>query len=70
MLGSDGTFFRITPPGPGGTYWIHTVLYNFAIGTSGREPVGELVRDPAGKFFGVAYGGGQYYGGTIFELTQ
>jgi hypothetical protein len=69
LLGSDGTFYRITPPAAGGTYWIHTVLYNFNIGTSGREPVGELVRDPGGRMFGVTYGGGQHYGGTLFEIT-
>jgi uncharacterized repeat protein (TIGR03803 family) len=67
--GNDGVVFRLTPPAPGQTSWTETVLHNFDITTSGQTPVGELVADPTGGLFGVAYGGGQGSGGTIFEIT-
>jgi uncharacterized repeat protein (TIGR03803 family) len=45
------------------------VLYDFDMSSNGDEPIGELVRDPGGHLFGVAYQGGPHLGGTVFEIT-
>jgi len=51
-----------------------TVLYNFCNGvigctTDGLGPVGSLIIDPAGNFYGVTNWGGTYAHGTVFKLT-
>src|SRR5213078_4723610 len=56
-------------PGPNG--WTLTTLYSFwgAIGGPGGDsPVGGLVMDQAGNFFGVTFAGGKYGYGTVYEL--
>jgi hypothetical protein len=68
VVGGYGLVFKLAPPPPGQQSWTETVLYNFNISTSGSEPVGELIRDPAGHLFGVTYGGGPSLGGTIYEI--
>ena len=55
-----------TPPG---SHWTATALHVFDISTTGEEPVGELVRDPAGRLFGVAYNGGSAGAGAVFQVT-
>jgi hypothetical protein len=69
VVGSYGVAYKLIPPRAGQNAWTTKVLYNFNISTSGDNPVGELVRDPLGNLFGVAYGGGSKLGGTIFEIT-
>jgi hypothetical protein len=69
VVGSYGVAYKLIPPRAGQNAWTTKVLYNFKISTSGDNPVGELVRDPLGNLFGVAYGGGSKLGGTIFEIT-
>jgi hypothetical protein len=66
VLGSYGLVYKLTPGQRG---WTETVLHNFDISTSGDTPVGELVRDPYGRFFGVAHLGGAHGNGTVFEIT-
>ena len=68
VVGGYGLVFKLAPPPPGQQSWTETVIYNFDIRTSGSEPVGELIRDPAGHLFGVTYGGGPTLGGTIYEI--
>ena len=49
------------------------VLYSFKGGADGAYPVGSLVRDEAGNFYGTTstYGGnGCYYCGTVFRLSK
>ena len=46
------------------------MLFNFDNSTSGSEPVGELIRDPDGNFFGVTYSGGPYFGGVVYEIAR
>jgi hypothetical protein len=64
----EGVLFKLVPPAPGQMIWPVTVLYYFN-SLTGSKTVGELVRDPAGRFFGAAYLGGTGYGGTIYEIT-
>ncbi len=68
VVGGYGVVFKLTAPLPGQTHWTETVLYNFDISTSGSEPVGELIRDPAGRLYGVTYSGGPNLGGTIYQI--
>jgi uncharacterized repeat protein (TIGR03803 family) len=63
-----GTVFKVTPKGA------LTVLYNFAGGSDGAGPIGNLVRDKAGNFYGVTSAGGvtascEIGCGTIFKVT-
>ena len=60
--------FKLVPPARGASSWTETVLYNFDITTSGSQPIGEFVWDPAGHLFGVTYSGGPHYAGTIYEI--
>jgi hypothetical protein len=69
VLGSYGLVFKLSPPGPGQSHWSEKVLYEFDLSSSGDEPVGELIRDPQGHLFGVAFKGGLHLGGTVFEIT-
>jgi hypothetical protein len=69
VLGGYGVIYKLTPPSPGQSQWTETVLYDFDLSNSGDEPVGELIRDPQGHFFGVAFKGGAHLGGTVFKIT-
>ena len=70
MVGGYGLVFKLAPPSSTQRYWTETVLYNFDVETTGTRPIGELVRDSAGRLFGVTNGGGPKLGGTVFEITQ
>jgi uncharacterized repeat protein (TIGR03803 family) len=67
-----GTVFVVSPTG------VESVLYSFKGGADGATPVGGLVRDTAGNFYGTTeYGGnpictfsGIHGCGTIFRLTS
>jgi uncharacterized repeat protein (TIGR03803 family) len=69
VLGYYGVVYRLMPPATGSTHWTTTILYNFDLGTSGTEPVGEVVRDPQGNLYGVAYSGGSHSAGTVYQIT-
>jgi len=66
-----GTVFKLAPNGN------FTVLYTFTGGADGEAPVGSLVRDAAGNFYGTTYYGGAdacYDGnlpgcGVVFKLA-
>src|ERR1051325_10829433 len=63
-----GTIFRLEA----GT-WNQTVLYQFCAQANcldGTNPVGRLVSDGAGNFFGVGYAGGTSNAGVVFEFTS
>ena len=46
------------------------VLHSFTGGpTDGGDPIGGLVQDSSGNFYGVAYKGGAKNDGTLFKLT-
>ena len=45
------------------------VIYSFAGDEDGEYPDTELVRDGAGNLYGTTVQGGDFGGGTVFELT-
>jgi uncharacterized repeat protein (TIGR03803 family) len=59
----SGSVYKVTAKGVG------TVLYSFTGGTDGANPVGALVRDASGNFYGTTTAGGVNNAGTVFELT-
>jgi len=52
----------------GGT-WSENILYRFAGGDDGSQPLGALVFDSAGNLYGTTQIGGTFSKGTVFELT-
>jgi uncharacterized repeat protein (TIGR03803 family) len=62
-----GTVFKLTPIGQ---WYRESILFNFG-GSAGADesPVGGLVDDGAGNFFGVATVGGTWQQGVVFELS-
>jgi uncharacterized repeat protein (TIGR03803 family) len=60
-----GTVFELTPKAGGG--WTEQVLHRFN-GTDGDIPSG-LIFDAVGNLYGPTADGGDYGGGTVFELT-
>lgn len=66
--GSDnGTVFELSPAQGGG--WTESVLYSFAGGSDGSNPVGGVIFDAAGNLYGTTTGGGANGIGTVFELS-
>ena len=61
-----GVVFELSPAGKS---WTETVLYSFAGGTDGANPVNGLILDPAGNLYGKTYYGGGHTYGTVFELS-
>ncbi len=59
---SDGTLFRLNA-----TANTITTLANFD-NTKGARPVGQLLTDPDGDYFGVTAQGGAHSEGTVFEV--
>src|SRR5258706_27722 len=46
-----------------------TILYNFNGGTDGSTPLGTLISDSSGNFYGTTEFGGASTSGTVFELS-
>ena len=47
-----------------------TVLWNFDGGSDGGDPLGGIIADGAGNFYGTASAGAAHDVGTVFKLTQ
>jgi uncharacterized repeat protein (TIGR03803 family) len=62
---SFGTVFELSRTSHG---WKETVLYTFHGGSTGRCPVGGLIRDSAGHLYGTALRGGVDNRGLVFEI--
>lgn len=63
--GSEGTVWKVSPKGK------ETVLHNFAGGsTDGANPIGGVILDAQGNFYGNTDSGGPSDDGTIFELSN
>ncbi len=63
-----GTVFELMPRQGGG--WTEKKLHNFGISSDdGIHPMARLILDAAGNLYGTTYAGGDYSGGTVFELT-
>jgi len=79
VIGSDGNFYGTTLDGGtndlGTLFRIslsgsETILYSFGSQTNdGANPLGSLIQDSDGNFFGTTEYGGAGANGTIFELT-
>ena len=66
----NGTVFELTPTGGGD--WTEKLLHSFSYnlnGMDGTYPQAGLIFDAAGNLYGTTVGGGNYGGGTVFELT-
>jgi uncharacterized repeat protein (TIGR03803 family) len=65
----DGVVFQLTAPAtPGGARKLN-VLHSFVGPTEGEYPWGTLVFDQAGNLYGPTLFGGQFGGGTVFQLA-
>jgi len=62
-----GTVFKLAPNGNG--TWTESVLYSFAGGNDGVEPLAGLVFDSAGNLYGTTLDGGPNGVGVVFRLT-
>jgi|SRR5579863_1612939 uncharacterized repeat protein (TIGR03803 family) len=67
----DGTVFQLARQSGS---WVETILHNFT-GTDGATPVGRLIADSSGNFYGTTYDGANAGGsgaqgcGTVYELS-
>jgi uncharacterized repeat protein (TIGR03803 family) len=65
-----GTVFSLTPPGPDGGPWTKQLLYAFAGGEDGANPLRGVVIGPtSGEIYGTTRKGGTLSLGTVFSLT-
>jgi uncharacterized repeat protein (TIGR03803 family) len=62
-----GTVFMLASNGKGD--WKETVLYSFAGGTDGANPLAGLEFDQSGDLYGTTYYGGANGVGTVFRLS-
>lgn len=60
---NSGVIFEIAPDGT------ETVLHSFSDPSEGVFPVGELIRDADGNFYGTTEQGGAYGRGVVFQLA-
>jgi uncharacterized repeat protein (TIGR03803 family) len=58
----DGTVFKLSPAG------VETVLYSFAGGADGANPLAGLIRDEDGNLYGTTSAGGSSGQGTVFKV--
>ncbi len=61
-----GVVFKLTPSNGA---WTESVIYSFTGAADGGTPEAGVIFDSAGNLYGTTMGGGQYQGGTVFELT-
>jgi uncharacterized repeat protein (TIGR03803 family) len=74
-----GTVFKLIPSAwewlglaPATSEWTEIVVHRFAGDADGGTPTANLVRDGAGRLFGITEGGaysGVSYGGTVYAIT-
>src|SRR5438105_1334280 len=52
-------------------HYTESVLYSFAGGTDGTEPLfSGVIRDPTGNLYGTTYAGGASNAGTVFKVDM
>ena len=64
-----GVVFHLTPPAVQGGAWTESVIYSFASGADGEQPLAPVVISKGGDLYGTTLGGGSAGCGTVFELT-
>ena len=62
----QGVVFELTPSNGG---WTESVIYSFSGYADGSQPYGGVIFDSSGNLYGTTSAGGQYFKGTVFELT-
>jgi uncharacterized repeat protein (TIGR03803 family) len=62
-----GTVFALTPPTIAGGSWTKSLVYAFSGGSDGTNPRGGVI-NVGGKLYGTTARGGDYRGGTVFQL--
>jgi uncharacterized repeat protein (TIGR03803 family) len=62
--GGDGTVYQLLSS----NQWAENILVNFD-GANGVNPIGSLVIDTSGNFYGTTLTGGQNGGGVVFKLA-
>jgi uncharacterized repeat protein (TIGR03803 family) len=62
-----GAVFKLSPTASGS--WDETVLYSFAGGSDGENPLSPVIFDSAGNLYGTTEYGGSYSDGTVFKLS-
>ena len=70
-----GVVFQLRPPA---TFckavqclWTETILHSFALSNDGSYPgAGDLLFDSAGNIWGTTGNGGDFFGGTVYELVR
>jgi uncharacterized repeat protein (TIGR03803 family) len=72
--GNFGVAFELRPtantcPTSGAT-WTESVVHSFGSGSDGAQPIGGLVLDAAGNFYGTTSLGGASGNGTVFKATR
>jgi len=66
---NNGTIFELTPPVSSGAAWTFAVLHYFPQPANQLDaPGGGLALGRGQVLYGVTYGGGTYYYGTVFAL--
>jgi uncharacterized repeat protein (TIGR03803 family) len=63
-----GVAFELSPSSGGN--WTFTPLYSFGQSAQSVPPTSPLVRDAAGNLYGVTSGGGRYFYGAAFKLSN
>jgi len=63
-LENKGVVYKVDTAG------VETILFTFTGGSSGSEPFGGVIRDPAGKLYGTTVLDGSKGGGVVFELSS
>jgi hypothetical protein len=64
--GCCGTLFKLTRSGG---QWVYSLIYQFDL-SHGQYPVGGLVQDAKGNFYGATVSGGANQQGTVFQLQE
>jgi uncharacterized repeat protein (TIGR03803 family) len=61
--------FELSPPSTAGGSWTFSLLYSFAGGLDGCDPVAGLSLGKTGALYGTTQIGGSFRAGTVFRLT-
>jgi uncharacterized repeat protein (TIGR03803 family) len=65
--GNFGTAFDVWKATNG---WKEAVVHDFGVGSDGEQPIGGVVFDKAGNFYGTTSLGGASSNGTVFEVKH
>lgn len=68
-VGGQGIAFVLTPPASGTGEWTETILHSFSGGTDGAAPLGGLIKNTDGLYYGTTNQGGASGYGTVYQLS-